>query len=153
MRAHRPLHRWQDADGPGAIELATSGNARRHREARPSAIKTTDIKLAEIRVKVPWRNLGTERMLVSIDGLYLLLAPKAASTASLEAEANDAKTAKREHLAAWESLQEKKKESALQAFVGEKVEKLVKSVMQKLTERRSGSSRHRRKENVGAGRR
>ena len=35
--------------------------------------------LGEIRIKVPWRNLGKAPLIVSIDRLFLLLAPKDAS--------------------------------------------------------------------------
>ena len=88
--------------------------------------------LGAVRVKVPWRNLGSEPMVVTVDRLYLLLAPKDGTGRDAEAERRRSTNAQREQLAAWEEGQDKKKEGAIGAFVGEQVEKLVRKVLQKL---------------------
>ena len=69
--------------------------------------------VGELRIRVPWRNLGGEPMLIAIDRLFLLLTPKSADSASLVAEAQAEREAKREQLSAWESVDEKKKEGML----------------------------------------
>ena len=79
--------------------------------------------VGSVRVKVPWRNLGGEPMLISIDKLYILLAPKVSEGYDADAERRAAATAKREQLDAWEEVQQKHKEGRLAAFVGEAVEK------------------------------
>ena len=103
-------------------------------EALDLPVAVADGKLGSVRVKVPWRNLGGEPMLISIQGLHLLLTPLPAAAASTETIAREAASAlatKREALAAWESVQEGGKEEGL-SWVGAQVDKLVRSMLQKL---------------------
>ena len=87
--------------------------------------------LGEVRVKVPWNNLGKEPMRIVIDRVYLLLLPKDGSALSADVRDAAAAAAKGESLEAWEALQERKKEQH-QGWVGEQVEKLVRGILQKL---------------------
>jgi vacuolar protein sorting-associated protein 13A/C len=90
--------------------------------------------LGQVRVKVPWRNITNEPTKIVIDRVYLLLSPKDASPVSADAREAAAAAAKREFLEGWEAQQERKREQkqGFGAYVGEQVEKLVRSILQKL---------------------
>jgi vacuolar protein sorting-associated protein 13A/C len=90
--------------------------------------------LGQVRVKVPWRNITNEPTKIVIDRVYLLLSPKDASPVSADAREAAAAAAKREFLEGWEAQQERKSEQkqGFGAYVGEQVEKLVRSILQKL---------------------
>ena len=103
-------------------------------EALDLPVAVANGRLGSVRVKVPWRNLGSEPMLISIETLHLLLTPLPASAASAEAVAREAASAlatKREALAAWESVQDGGKEEGL-SWVDAQVDKLVRSLLQRL---------------------
>lgn len=90
--------------------------------------------LGQVRVKVPWRNITNEPTKIVIDRVFLLLSPKDASPVSADAREAAAAAAKREFLEGWEAQQERKREQkqGFGAYVGEQVEKLVRSILQKL---------------------
>ena len=79
-------------------------------EALDLPVAVADGRLGLVRVKVPWRNLDNERVIVSVQDVFLLLTPKDSSTVAAARELENADNAKREALSAWEALQEKKKE-------------------------------------------
>ena len=70
-------------------------------------VRVTCGTLGEVHVKVPWRSLGKEPMVVSLDRLFLVVAPRNVSTWDEKLEAEATARTKREQLAAWESLQDK----------------------------------------------
>ena len=83
------------------LQLRTSALA-----ALELPLRVVGARLGSVRVQIPWRNLGGEPMIVTVDRLFLVLAPKsttAAYDASKEAAASD--EAKRAQLAAWEAEQ------------------------------------------------
>ena len=79
-------------------------------EALDLPVAVADGRLGLVRVKVPWRNFDNERVIVSVQDVFLLLTPKDSSTVAAARELENADGAKREALSAWEALQEKKKE-------------------------------------------
>eukprot|EP00966_Prymnesium_polylepis_P252988 5847769-Prymnesium_polylepis.1 len=91
-------------------------------------------KLGDLRVVVPWLNLGKEPLTVHIDKLFLLVVPlgeAAAHGPTAEALAAKEGQARREQLTAWETLQDKRaasKEHVQSSFV----ESLGLGLMQKL---------------------
>ena len=97
----------------------------------PLAIATGSV--GAVRVRVPWRNLGHEAMTVTVEGVHLVLVPKEeeAGVGGVTEQAA-ATLAKREALAAWEAVQEQRKDDVFSSFVGEQVDKLVRSMLQKL---------------------
>jgi len=104
-------------------------------EALNLPLAVADGRLGEVRVKVPWRNLGSEPMLISIRTLHLLLTPLPAGAGGAAAAAKEAANAlatKREALAAWEAVQEKGGEEEKLNWVDAQVQKMVRGVMQKL---------------------
>ena len=104
-------------------------------EALNLPLSVADGQLGEVRVKVPWRNLGGEPMLISIRTLHLLLTPLpagAGGAAAAAKEAANALTTKREALAAWEATQEKGDKEEKLSWVDAQVQKMVRGVMQKL---------------------
>ena len=103
-------------------------------EALDLPLAVADGRLGSVRVKVPWRNLGKEPMLVSIQKLHLLLTPLPAAASGPEAVAQEVASAlatKREALAAWESVQERGKDEGI-SWVDAQVDKLVRSLLQQL---------------------
>ena len=103
-------------------------------EALDLPLAVADGRLGAVRVKVPWRNLGKEPMLVSLQKLHLLLTPLPASASGPEAVAQEVASAlatKREALAAWESVQERGKDEGI-SWVDAQVDKLVRSLLQQL---------------------
>ena len=115
-------------------DLMLNDLALRHEalEALDLPLAVADGRLGGIRVKVPWRNLDKERVIISIRDVFLLLMPKDSSSMAAAKQEELAIAAKRDALAAWEALQERKKEGMLGNFVGEQVDKLVRSLLQRL---------------------
>lgn len=83
--------------------------------------------LGEIRIKVPWRNLGKAPLIVSLDRLFLLLAPKDASKWSEKDERERVARTKREQLEAWEAVETRGKQAGLKWE-----ERLTAALLQKL---------------------
>lgn len=105
-------------------------------EALDLPVSVADGRLGSVRVKVPWRNLGKEPLLIELSELHLLLTPLQASAGGTEAMAKEAASTlatKREALAAWEATQERSGEEGQPAsWVDAQVDKLVRSLLQKL---------------------
>lgn len=114
-------------------DLTLENLALRHEafEALNLPLAIADGQLAAIRVKVPWRNLHEERVIIEMHDVVLILTPKDISNAATAKEEELAIAAKRAALEAWEAVQEKE-EGLLSNFVGEQVEKLVRSLLQRL---------------------
>ena len=60
--------------------------------------------LGEVCIKVPWRNLGKAPMLMTLDRLFLLFAPKDADAIDEQEETERTARSKREQLEAWEAV-------------------------------------------------
>jgi hypothetical protein len=81
-------------------------------DALPIPVKAIGGTLGEVRVTVPWRKLGKEPLLISIDRVFLLVGPKAATDGYSEAEEKEkAERTKRDALEAWEAVQDNKEQS------------------------------------------
>ena len=93
-------------------------------------------KLGELRVVVPWRNLGGEPLTIHLDKLFLLLVPQgeaaAADSATVRALAVKEATARKEQLAAWELLEDKRAASAEHVGSSSVVASLSRRLLQKL---------------------
>eukprot|EP00966_Prymnesium_polylepis_P179902 4165254-Prymnesium_polylepis.1 len=61
-----------------------------------------------VRVEVPWRSLNTKPIIVSVERLYVLIAPKDVGTWDREAEEARVRQWKREQLELWETVQREK---------------------------------------------
>jgi vacuolar protein sorting-associated protein 13A/C len=78
-------------------------------DALPIPLKAIGGTLGEVRVKVPWRSLGKEPLIISIDRVFLVVGPKAAADGYNEQEETaKAEHSKREALEAWEAVQDNK---------------------------------------------
>ena len=81
-------------------------------DALPIPVKAIGGTLGEVRVTVPWRKLGKEPLIISIDRVFLLVGPKAATDGYSEAEEMEkAERTKRDALEAWEAVQDNKEQS------------------------------------------
>ena len=93
-------------------------------------------KLGELRVVVPWRNLGAEPLTIHLDKLFLLLVPQgeavAADSATARALAAKEATARKEQLAAWELLEDKREASVEHVGSSSVVASLSRGLLQKL---------------------
>ena len=114
-------------------------------EALQLPVTVADGRLDLIRVTVPWRNLGSNPMLISIRGVYLMLTPKMSKRTEMgqpdDADANRigpldddaAETeARREALRTWEAGPGRANDGGDGGFWGGQVKKLLRSVLQKL---------------------
>ena len=78
-------------------------------DALPIPVKAIGGTVGEVRVTVPWRRLGKEPLIISIDRVFLLVGPRADTEGYSEAEEKEmAERTKRDALEAWEATQDKK---------------------------------------------
>ena len=119
------------------LDVSSGDVALNSLQLRRAAFEALDLPLAVaggkvgfVRVKVPWSTLtaGKDPILINIDHVFLLLAPKAGDRRSDEQHAAAAEAAKQEATAAWESVQEGKTNNPLNNFF----EKLVRTLLQNL---------------------
>ena len=81
-------------------------------DALPIPVKAIGGTLGEVRVTVPWRRLGKEPLIISIDRVFLLVGPRADTEGYSEAEEKEmAERTKRDALEAWEAVQDNKEQS------------------------------------------
>ena len=81
-------------------------------DALPIPVKAIGGTLGEVRVTVPWRKLGKQPLIISIDRVFLVVGPKAALDGYSDAEEKaKAERAKRDTLEAWEAVQDNKENS------------------------------------------
>ena len=78
-------------------------------DALPIPVKAIGGTVGEVRVTVPWRRLGKEPLIISIDRVFLLVGPRADTEGYSEAEEKEmAERTKRDALEAWEAVQDNK---------------------------------------------
>jgi hypothetical protein len=93
-------------------------------------VRVVGATLGTVQVKVPWRNLGSEPMVVQLDRLFIVLAAKEGREYHEAEESERAERTKREQLEAWESLDSKKNEGG--KLGSTLTERLVRTLLQKL---------------------
>lgn len=91
--------------------------------------------LGELHVVVPWRNLGKEPLTVHISKLFIIAVPQTeayADDAAFRSMKDKEDAARREQLAAWEVIQEKRVASSQYIGGASVINKLVNGLLQKL---------------------
>ena len=102
-------------------------------ELKPDAIEALGLPvrvlggmIGEVRVSVPWRNLGDEPLVLTLDRLHVLVGAKDGSRWDEREEADAASRTKSEALEAWEALQDQQHEAAEPSMVERIVEGLLR---------------------------
>ena len=92
--------------------------------------------VGEVRVEVPWRNLSTKPIVVTVQQLFVLLAPKDVGVWDREAEERRLLTAKREQLELWETMEREKGawDSMGERMVNQLVQELLRKIVVRVTD-------------------
>ena len=78
------------------LQLRTSALA-----ALELPLRVVGARLGSVRVQIPWRNLGGEPMIVTVDRLFLVLAPRKSTTAGVRRARRRRRRATRRSARSW----------------------------------------------------